>query len=33
MENILSYEIEIGGNGGHFKNDVRCISIKFFNMS
>ena len=34
MENINSYgpnlKIEIGGNGSHFKNGGRWISIKYF---
>ena len=37
MENIFSYrpnlKIEIGGNGGHIKNGVRWISIKYFKQS
>jgi len=37
MENIFSYrlnlKIEIGGNGSHFKNDRRWISIKYFKQS
>ena len=36
MENIFSdrpnLKIEIGGNGGHFKNGEGWISIKYFNM-
>ena len=34
MKNSFSYrpslKIEIGGNGSHFKNDGRWISIKYF---
>jgi len=37
MENIFSYgpnlKIEIGGNGSHFKNGGRWISIKYFKKS